>query len=54
LGILDQSEPTWDAFLGNRVGIRYHDFDRYRQNAQIVEIVSDGKSRITLRRMTAE
>jgi len=54
LGILDQSESTWDAFLGNRMGIPYHSLDRYRQNAKIIETFSYRKSTITLRRITAE
>lgn len=54
LGILDQSESAWEAFLGKHVGIPYHDFDRFRQNAQIVETLPFRKSTITLRRMHAE
>lgn len=54
LGILDQSESTWDAFLGKRMGIPYHSLDRYRQNAKIIETFSYRKSTITLRRMTAD
>ena len=54
LGVLDQSESTWDAFLGKRVGIPYHSFDHYRQNAQIIESLPYRKSNVTLRRMTTE
>lgn len=30
LGVVDLPKPTWDAFLGQRCGVPYESFDRYR------------------------
>jgi len=36
LSVLDMSEQTWTAFLGDRMGIPYHSFDPYRSKSTVV------------------
>ena len=50
LGILDQPEAGWNAFLGQRLGIPYHDFDEFRGSANIVQSFRVKDAVITLRR----
>jgi hypothetical protein len=54
LGVLDQSEPVWDAFLGRRVGIPYDTYASYRAQAQIVETFKLRNAVVTLRRLKVE
>jgi len=48
LSVLDMSEETWTAFLGNRVGIPYHSFDPYRSKSTVVRSFDLDGQAITL------
>jgi hypothetical protein len=49
VGVLDQDRKTWDAFLGERVGIPYSLFDEYRTHARVLTRYPFEKSVVTLR-----
>jgi hypothetical protein len=49
VGVLDQDRKTWDGFLGNRVGIPFEMFEKYRERATVVRQYAAPQGRITLR-----
>jgi hypothetical protein len=51
LSVFDISEPAWTAFLGNRVGIPYHSFDKFRTNSTLVRSFEFEGHTTTLRKL---
>jgi hypothetical protein len=51
LGVLDQTEQSWNEFLGEKVGLSYHAFDQYRHHCTVTARLPYRKSEITLRRL---
>ncbi|MBZ5659117.1 MAG: hypothetical protein LAO08_01815 [Acidobacteriia bacterium] len=51
LGLLDQSETEWKAFIGPRCGIPMSDLDPYREHSHVIATYRDGSTTISLRRL---
>jgi hypothetical protein len=51
LGVLDQTEEGWGAFLGKKRGLPYHLLDSYRHDSHAVSEFKVRESKITLRRL---
>jgi hypothetical protein len=49
IGVLDEDRPTWDAFLGKRVGIPFSLLDLYRTRAGTLASFSYMKGVVTVR-----
>ncbi len=49
LGLLDQSEPQWNSFIGARCGVPMSDIEPYRKYSHTVAIYQNGPSSISLR-----
>jgi hypothetical protein len=49
IGVLDQGQVAWDAFLGNRVGIPFSLLDEYRKQAAILARFPFGSEELTVR-----
>lgn len=50
LGLLDQSETRWNAFIGPRCGVPMSDLDLYRTHSHVVATYGDGSDTVSLRR----
>lgn len=50
LGLLDQSETRWNAFIGPRCGVPMSDLDLYRTHSHVVATYRDGSDIVSLRR----
>jgi hypothetical protein len=54
LGLLDQTESEWNAFLGPRCGIPMSDLDPYRARSHVVATYHDGSATISLRQLDSQ
>lgn len=52
VSVLDQNRKTWDGFLGNRVGVPFEMFEKYRKRATIIRGYLAPTGKITVRKFT--
>jgi hypothetical protein len=53
LGLLDQSETQWNAFIGPRCGVPMSDMEPYRKHSHVVATYRDGSAIVSLWRFDA-
>jgi hypothetical protein len=51
LGLLDQSEPEWNSFLGSRCGVPMSDIEPYREHSHVVASYRIGSAATSLRQL---
>ena len=53
LGLLDQSEAQWNAFIGPRCGVPMSDLETYREHSHVVAAYQNGSDTVSLRELDA-
>jgi hypothetical protein len=48
LGLLDQSEPEWNTFIGSRCGVPMSDIEPYRKHSHVIATYWNGSATISL------
>lgn len=51
LGLLDQSEPEWNSFLGSRCGVPMSDIEPYREHSHVIASYRIGAVETSLRQL---
>jgi hypothetical protein len=51
LGLLDQSEPEWNSFLGSRCGVPMSDIEPYREHSHVIASYRIGSAATSLRQL---
>jgi len=54
LGVLDEKESQWNAYLGTRCGVPYSAFNRFRDHSSVVLTLPGRSGHVTLRRLNNE